>query len=401
MTVNIHDPRGPKTTPEFSLFNLGFRPFFLLAGVFAVVTMALWTLIYHGVFSYDTGALTAFQWHAHEMIFGYTMAVIAGFLLTAVKNWTGQQTSTGAKLGIMVLFWLCGRIAFAIGGSGVMIGALFNLCFMGAFVLSIAEKVVRVRQWRQAGILAVVSLLTLGEVLFIFGLVQRDQWLVSAALYSAFYLVLMLILIMSRRVVPFFIERGVGYPVTLRQSRLLDAAIPGGFLAYAISMIFSFDYRIGAALALLLFVCLSLRLFHWYTAGIWKKPLLWSLYLSLLCIDLGFLMAALGPWLRISSYLVLHGFAVGGIGVVTLSMMSRVALGHTGRDVHNAPRLVAVSLALLMLVVIVRVLLPLLFPASYSLWIGLAQLLWIAAFTLFVTVYAPMLFSPRLDGNGG
>lgn len=402
MSVNIHDPlEQQKPQTHIALLNLGFRPFFLLAGIFSVVTMVLWTLIYHGALNLDPGAITPFQWHAHEMLFGYGMAVIAGFLLTAVKNWTGQQTPVGSKLGLMVLFWLCGRVAFAVGGQGIMIGALFNLCFMGAFALSIAEKIFRVRQWRQVGILAVISLLAGGETLFLVGLMQRDQWLVSTALYGAFYLILLLILLMARRVVPFFIERGVGYPVVLRQSRILDIAVILGVVAYAVGNTLSLDHRMVSGAALLLFISQTIRLVNWHTAGIWKKPLLWSLYVSLVFIDMGFLLAALGPWLHVSSYLILHTFAVGGIGIVTLSMMSRVALGHTGRDVHRAPGPVTLSLILLVLAVIARVVLPLFLPAGYGLWIALSQVLWITAFILFLLIYTPILLAPRVDNKEG
>jgi len=401
MTINIHDPKQPETPPELSLFNLGFRPFFLMAGIFAVLSMVLWMLIYQGVIDYSAGQITLFQWHAHEMIFGYAMAVIAGFLLTAVQNWTGQKMPAGRKLALMVLFWVGARVAFVVGGSALQVGALFNLCFMVLLAISISDKIVRVRQWRQAGIVAVIALLAVGELTFIIGLVERDQLLISRAIYGAFYLIMVLILLMARRVVPFFIERGVGYPVTFRQSKLLDIAVVGGFLCYAIVTVLNVDYRISAALALLLFVCQSARLFNWYTAGIWKKPLLWSLYLSLVFIDLGFLLAALAPWLKISSYLIVHAFAVGGIGFITLSMMSRVALGHTGRDIHSAPGLVTLSVVLLALCVLSRVALPMIFPSSYVLWIGVSQLLWIVAFVIFSWIYGPMFFKPRVDGRAG
>lgn len=404
MSVNVHDPKATHQKPpqpEFSLFNLGFRPFFLLAAIFAVLNMGLWGLIYPGIIAFDHGQLTPFQWHGHEMIFGYATAVIAGFLLTSVKTWTGQQTAAGKQLGLIVVFWLIARLLFAIGGDALLVGALFNVAFLLTFVVNIGEKIVRVRQWRQAGIMAVVSLLALGELGFVIGLVQQNQWLVSKSLYAAFYLVIMLILIMGRRVVPFFMERGVGYPLTLRQSGFLDRAVIGGFIAYAICSLANADFQLIAALAAWVFVCQTLRLINWYTGGMWKKPLLWSLYISLLAIDIGFLMAALTPWMPISSYLILHAFAVGGIAFITLSMMSRVALGHTGRSIHEVPVLVRVSLVLMTIAIVARVILPLFWPANYDLWIGIAQVAWIAAFALFIVVYVPILTKPRIDSQPG
>jgi len=404
MTVNVHDPETSQQKPMepgFSLFNLGFRPFFLLAGIFAVLSMGLWALIYPGILAFDHGQLTPFQWHGHEMIFGYTTAVIAGFLLTSVKTWTGQQTAAGKQLGLIVVFWLVARLCFAIGGDALLIGALFNMAFLLTFVVNIGEKIVRVRQWRQAGIMVVVSLLTLGELGFVIGLIQQNQLLLSKALYAAFYLVIMLILIMGRRVVPFFIERGVGYPLTLKQSGFLDRTVIGGFVAYAVCSLANVNFQLIAALAAWVFVCQTLRLINWYSGGMWKKPLLWSLYIALLVIDLGFLMAALAPWVSISSYLILHAFAVGGIGFITLSMMSRVALGHTGRSVHEAPALVRVSLLLMVIAIVARVILPLFWPENYGLWVGVAQAAWIGAFALFIVVYAPILTKPRVDSQPG
>lgn len=401
MPVTIHDPKNPQSQPPLALFNLGFRPFFLFASLFAVVTMALWGLVYGGVIAFDSGQLTLFQWHAHEMLFGYATAVIAGFLLTSVRNWTGRPTPVGNKLALMVVFWLAARLAFAFGGQTLVMAALFNLFFMVALVVSIGEKIVRVRQWRQLGIVAVVTLLALGELAVVIGMIQKNQWLVSKAIYAAFYLVILLILIMGRRVVPFFIERGVGYTISLRQSKVLDTGIVAGFLAYALAILLGTDFRIQAGLAALLFVAQSVRLIFWYTHGIWRKPLLWSLYLGLVFIDLGFLLAALGAWLQISGYLSLHALAVGGIGIVTLSMMARVSLGHTGRDVHQAPHAVTLALVLLILAVLLRVFLPLLAPGNYALWIGLAQVAWILSFSLFTANYAPILFRPRADGQAG
>jgi len=405
MSVQIHDPKGNpemEKLPGFSsLFNLGFRPFFLLAGVFAVATMLAWLLIYSGLIDFNAGPITSFQWHGHEMIFGYGAAVIAGFLLTSVKNWTGQQTPIGNKLGLMVTAWGAARLAFIAGGDLIVVGALFNLCFMGAFTYSIGTRILHSRQWKQAGILVVVSLLALGELAFVYGLLERDQRLTSRAIYGGFYLIVLLILIMGRRVLPFFTERGVGYSVSLRQSYLLDITVIAGFVSYSLVQLLGLPFHLGAGLAALVFVAHSVRLVFWHTPGIWRKPLLWSLYLAMAFLSLGFLLAALSPLFSISSYLVLHAFAVGGIGLVTLSMMSRVALGHTGRDIHCAPLQVKLALILLVLAVISRVLMPLFWLEHYEWLIAASQVFWIAAFSLFVVQYSPMLFKPRVDGRPG
>ncbi len=398
MNDSLHKPNDNQ---NFALLNLGFRPFFILAGVFGVLGMAYWGLVVHGVMGVDPGPLTLYQWHAHEMIFGYALAVIGGFLLTSVKTWTGLQTPSGAGLLVLAVLWLAARLAFALGGAGILVGALLNLAFVGAFAAIIGDRVLRVKQWRQLGILGVVGLLALGEFVLIFGIIQRDQWLIGKVLYLALYLVLLMILIMARRVVPAFTERGVGYPCTLGQSKILDALALWGFVLYALTSVFLTSPVTTALIAGATFIAHSLRLWNWYTPGIWKRPLLWSLHLSLAAIAASLLLAALAPWLKISSYLVLHGFAVGGLGLITLSMMSRVALGHTGRDIHNPPGLVSLALVLMVAAALIRVLFPLLLPGSISLWLALSQLAWIAAFAIFLGIYTGILVKPRVDGAPG
>ncbi|MAT52065.1 MAG: hypothetical protein CMK32_12875 [Porticoccaceae bacterium] len=399
MTVEQHDPDN--SAPEIAILALGFRPFFLLAGVWAMLAMALWGLVYFGHVAFNPGIFTLFQWHGHEMLFGYAAAVIAGFLLTSVKNWTGLQTPDGWHLAVLALLWLAARVFLALGGALVITGVLFNIAFLLTFTLGIGQRIFAVRQWRQSGILAVVGALSLAEIGVLIGLVEGKGELVSAMIYGAFYLVLVLILVMGRRVVPSFTERGVGYSVTLRQSPQMDRIVLAAVVGYGVNQVLLGPPLLSAVLAAAAFVCHTGRLMNWYTRGIWSRPLLWSLYLALVFVDLGFLLAALSPWLAISPYLVVHAFAAGGIGLVTLSMMCRVALGHTGRDVHNPPRVVAVALCFMVLAAVLRVLLPLAMPASTPQWVALAQIAWIVAFVLFVLAYAPVLFRRRVDGKPG
>jgi uncharacterized protein involved in response to NO len=401
VSVSIHDPGKPGLKHRTALFNLGFRPFFLVAGLYGVTTMTLWALFYGGVVDPKTGALTAFQWHGHEMLLGYGSAVIAGFLLTSVRNWTGLQTPFGNKLMLMVGAWVISRTLFVVGGQLIVAGVLFNLVFLVAFALSIAQRIVSSKQWRHIGIVMVVTGLAAVEVGMLIGTLQRDQWLISKLIYGVFYLEILLILMMARRLLPFFIERGVGYRVELKQSGFLDAMVLVGFICYGLLAVFNGLDILRSVIAAALFVCHTIRLQHWHTPGIWRKPLLWSLYFAMMAIDIGFLMAAIAPFIQMSSYLVLHVFAVGGFGLVTLSMMSRVALGHTGRDIHHPPAMVVISFVLIIAALVFRVALPLLLPQYYSLGILLAQLCWIGAFCLFVILYAPMLVAPRVDGTEG
>jgi uncharacterized protein involved in response to NO len=386
---------------DFALFNLGFRPFFFFAGFFAVITMLLWTSIYHGYLSLPLQSISPSQWHAHEMIFGYTVAVIAGFLLTSVKNWTSIQTPLGSKLGFMVAMWVGARLAFFFGEGLLITGAALNSLFMAVLLYVIASRIFKVQQWRQLPIIVVLTLFSVGEWLFLIGLVQGNYWLTYQSLYLGFYLVIMLIMVMGRRVIPFFIERGVGYAITLRQSSFLDAVVIaalGVFILNALVLHLPWGLPICATAIVIAQVW---RLIHWHTPGIWKKPLLWSLYLSMVGMTLGFVLAAIIPFIAINPMVMIHAWAVGGIGMVTLSMMARVSLGHTGREIYLHSPWVTYSLLALLMAFIFRVIFPALLPLYYSFWVGVAQFFWIAAFAIFAFLYAPILFRPRVDGRMG
>lgn len=156
-----------------------------------------------------------------------------------------------------------------------------------------------------------------------------------------------------------------------------------------------------ALTALGLLVANSARLAGWHTKGIWKKPLLWSLFISFIWINLGFFLLALNVFLNLPNVVVIHAFSVGGIGVVTLSMMARVTLGHTGRNVQNPPKMAAISLAVLITGAIVRMIAPLIAESHYVIWVAISQELWILAFSIFIATYFPMLVKPRIDGQFG
>ena len=373
------------------LWSLGFRPFFLAAGAYAVVAMSVWFAVYS--FGLDTvfSRLPAPLWHAHEMVFGYTLAVIAGFLLTAVSNWTGLQTLQGVPLLVLLLLWLTARAAFYVPALGLVWSAVFDTLFVLYLAVAVTLPVLRKRQWQQMGIVTKLALIGAGNLVFYLGALGYLDQGVRWGLYTGFYLVIGLILTMSRRVVPFFIERGLDTPVQLRNSRRVDTTALVVFVAFFAVEVFTGYGTLAAALAGLLFLIHAWRLAGWHTPGIWRKPLLWSLYLAYLSITCGFLLLALSPWHQSLHFPALHAFAVGGIGTITLSMMARVALGHTGRSVHEPPRLMPLLLLLILASAVVRVVLPPLLPADYGLWIAVSQLLWIAAFAGFVVLYAPVL----------
>ena len=245
-------------------------------------------------------------------------------------------------------------------------------------------------------------MLLLGSnLLFYLGLFGLLENAVRAGLYSGLYLITGLILILGGRVIPFFIERGIGRSVTLNKRPKLDIA---ALLVYALFWLAaSIDPQSlpAALLAAALLLLHGLRLAGWWVSGIERKPMLWVLWLGYAMIVAGFGLHAASYAFGLSPFLAVHAFGYGGIGLVTLGMMSRVSLGHTGRSVYQPPRGLALIFAALLLGALIRVGGPLLAAASHQLWISLSALLWIAAFGWFCWVYLPMFLRPRVDGKPG
>jgi len=389
-------PGSTKPVPKFALFDLGFRPFFLGAGVFAVLSMAVWMAVYVFGWPLGTPVLSAVHWHAHEMIYGYGMAVIAGFLLTAVQNWTGLPTPHQGPLFALFSLWLVPRVLLLVE---VPVGwaALFDLAFNLALVLAVGFPIIKAKRWKQLGVLAKVVLLGAGNALFYLGALGALAHGVGWGVYAGFYLIIALILTMGKRLVPFFIERGVGYSVQLGVVKAADVVGLGLFLPFFVFEVFLGNRTVAAFFAVLLFALHAWQWAGWHTQGIWKKPLLWGLYSAYGWVVVGFLLYALAGLGLISSLLAVHAFAVGGIGLMTLSMMARVTSGHGGRPVSCRSFIVFLSLLLVGSGAVVRVFLPLILPQFYLFWMLLAQTLWIVAFSLFLYVHWSTLFWKQIS----
>lgn len=385
-----------------ALFNLGFRPFFIGAALYAVLGMLAWMAIFVFGASLPLGGLPAVSWHAHEMIYGYGMAVIAGFLLTAVRNWTGVPTIAGLPLALLCALWALARLLpFVNAERGLYALAALDLGFMLFLLVAVLAPIVRARQWRQLGVASKLVLLAAGNAFFYSGLFGWSDQGIRIGIYGGFYLIIALILTMSRRLIPFFTERGVGYSVQLKNRRWVDISSLALFVLFLILDVFAGARQAAAATALALCALHALRLYGWFTRGILRYPLLWGLHAAYAFMVAGFALYAAGVRFEVSPFLSVHAFAVGGIGLVTLAMMARVALGHTGRNVHQPPRTVKYALLALILAVVLRVFFPLLDMAHYRPWIALSQLFWILAFSAFLWTYLPFLVKSRVDGQPG
>lgn len=384
------------------ILRLGFRPFFLSAGIFSIIAMAVWMASYVFSVEFTFAGLSPNLWHAHEMMFGYVMAVVAGFLLTAIKNWTGLEVLRGKSLGFLFLIWLLARL---LPLSGLMIPieviAFIDVAFLFLLAVVCLRPVLKVKQYKQVGIVSKIFLLMLCNITFYLGvtgvLAEGVQW----GLYSAMYMIVALIFVMLRRVMPMFIQNGIDGDVELKNHAWVDHSSLVLLVCLWISDVFTSYDSLTAIFAVLLTLLHSFRLSGWYTNKIWSKSLVWILVAAYSFFILGFALKALSITSGISPLLSVHAFTAGGIGLLTIGMMSRVSLGHTGRSVFQPPTIVFWSFAVLLLGVIVRVVFPIFNMDLYIYWVGISQVLWILAFVIFVVVYAPMLLTARVDGRDG
>ena len=400
--LTISPPGRKVPANQFALFNLGFRPFFLLAACFAALSIGLWVWKYATLSALALSTVSASQWHAHEMLYGFALAVIAGFLLTAVKNWTGLQTLHGRPLMGLVICWALARTLMLIAPSQVAFAALFDGLFNLWLLIAVARPIIQVKQWRQLGVLSKVLLLTAGNLAFY---AQALGWTTSgahAAVWMGLLLNVSLIMVISRRILPMFIERGVKEEVTLKNAIWIDRLLMACLAALLINILTANAEILNIVLGLTIATSAGFRLWRWHTPGIWQVPLLWSFYCGLWLINLGFLLYALSFIVpSISVILAIHCWAIGGIGLITLAMMTRVSLGHTGRNIHTPPPSVIWIFGLVIFSALSRVLLPIALPEFYRLSVMLAASGWIAAFGLFTLVYWPILSKPRIDGTPG
>ena len=414
----IKIPSKPPSSPH-AILNLSFRIFFSAGALFAIITMALWALVFTGHTAIDTQTLSPNYWHGHEMIYGYALAIVAGFLLTAVKAWTGMMMPYGYKLLGIFMCWLLARLGWLAFGLGIdiviepsawlYIAAVFDLLFIGSMTLVIFRAVLQVKQYKQMGILAKITLLTLGNGLCYWGIISANMNLTKIGIYLGFYLIIGLVLTIGRRVVPFFIERGLSIPnaagmvetVTVRNSKAQDIASLLFFFAFFITDLFYPNKYMLTISALGVAVVNIVRLMGWYHRGIWQKPLLWSLFLAFFGMCVSFILYALQPWFGYSHSIAVHGLAISGIGMMTIAMMARVSFGHTGRSIHKPSKTVTIMFVLMVVVFISRVLLPIIDNSHYLIWIMIAQGAWITCFILFCSSYLRILASPRPDGLFG
>lgn len=378
-------------------FALGFRPFFLAAGMYAVLLMGLWLLMLRGTIM-PTG-VSPFVWHGHEMLFGFAVAVIAGFLLTAAQNWTGIRTPSGATLAALFLLWLAGRIGFLIPGLPALPVAAVDLAFLPVLGLTLAWPIIRAKQLHNYPFPVMLLALAAANALVhgpTFGWTSDTE---SLGLRLAAYVVVTMIVMMGGRVIPSFTDNKLN--TRARRWKTIETLVPAVTLGALIASLVAPTSIVTMLLAAIAAVVHAIRLAGWYTPKYWSVPLLWVLHFGYAWITLGFALLALSAaGVGAAANSALHAFTAGGIGMLTLGMMARVSLGHTGRMLEPA-RLITLAFVAVSLAAFVRVFLPLVFPDALALGYAVSGVLWMLAFGTFATIYLPILMRPRVDGRKG
>lgn len=384
------------------LLRLGFRPFFLLAGVCAAILILVWLYILNG--SIQNAAYTGVNWHAHEMLFGYTVAVISGFLLTAERNWTGVQTLHGKWLGALVLLWLAGRIVPWLTLPPLLI-AVIDLSFLPTLGLVLLRPLLQTGKYQHLVFVIIVAVLFVANLLFHLNYLHPTVWeTAKVGIRLAWMTFVFMIAVMGGRVIPFFIERGTGTLKKVYQSRALDIAGLISLLVWSLAALLIPRHMYVAYLAILAGALQLLRLSGWYLVGLWRVPMLWILYLGYAWLPIGLFLYAYAVYSGGVLSPAIHAFTAGAIGMLTIGMMARVSLGHTGREIGAGPLLIA-AFVLVSLGALMRVLGPLIlvrvFLVPYHVAIASAGLLWAGGFLLFFIAYVPVLTKARVDGRAG
>lgn len=395
--TQLHDHSRDTRQPAYAPFALGFRPFFLAAGLAGLTLMTLWLGIWTGVLA-PAPYFDVINWHAHEMLFGYTAAVIAGFLLTAVRNWSGVDTLNGAPLAALTGVWLLGRILFFVPALPAWTIAAVDLVFLPALALSLAGPIFASPNKANRVLLVLLGVMFTANALMHLQALGLTAATARPGMLLMLDTVLLLILMITGRVLPFFTEAVLACS-ECRRSRLIELATFVTLLGMLAADVGGWT-RAAGVMALAAALVQLVRVAGWIKPGIGSLPILLVLYVAYGWVVGGLLLKGLADLGLLAPNLALHALTIGVIGGFTLGMMARVALGHTGRMMQSA-RLTNLGFVLLNLGALVRIFPPLLLPEHYTLWVVLSGLLWIGAFAAFVWVYAPVLVRARVDGKPG
>lgn len=404
MSTNVFGEHPAKAPPV--LFAYGFRPFFLLAGLSAAALVPVWGGVATGMFGLG-GSVPPSGWHAHEMLFGFAVAAIAGFLLTAIPSWTGSAAVKGRPLMVLVALYLAGRVASlpVLADSGLAaLAALADLAFLPAVGALVAGPLIKAGKLRNTAFLLLLALLTAANALFRLEWMGVTQGTAALGIALAIGIVLQMVAVVAGRIVPSFTQNA------LRQTEPTLVITPLPHLERAVlvltALLIPADLLVPGSvatglLALAAAVAHGVRLSRWKGLLTLSQPVLWILHAGYAWIVVALTLKGLefaaglplgGAWL--------HALTAGGFTTMILAVMTRAALGHTGRAIAVA-RLTVAAYVLVQFAAVARTLLPMLPNGAWMPTVHAAAALWTVGVLLYVWVYGPILTGPRADGRPG
>lgn len=382
-----------------TLLALGFRPFYTLAALFAVVAVGLWLMSYTGAAQFG-GYLQGVFWHSHEMLFGFIAAVMTGFLFTAVRNWTGLPTPAGGALGIIVLVWLAGRVVPMTGAEDV--GVILDVLFLPLVTIGIAIPIFRSANKRNYKIVVIVAAMAVLHFAFHLALGgELPAWLSRSSLLAVIDVTAILFAIVGGRVIPAFTRNAVpgSDPV---HKQWVEVSAFGLLLLLAVATLAGGAVVLSSwVLVLLAFLAAAahaVRLAYWQPGLTLNNPLLWMMPVAYSWLPVALLLRGLSGLAIVPPSAWIHALTAGALTSLMVAMMMRSTLGHTARKLEASRADVFVFL-MLQAAAIVRVLAGIV--ADHRTMTILAGVIWMMAFAVFLVRYLPMLVSSRVDGKPG
>ncbi|MEF8723961.1 MAG: NnrS family protein [Candidatus Accumulibacter delftensis] len=393
----IDERQAPSGVPaaKFALWALGFRPFYLLASIFAALSIPLWIAQYAG---YLPAALAhSPAWHGHEMLFGYTLAVIVGFLFTASRNWTGQPTPSGAALLAFALLWVAGRVLMLTPYA--MAAAIANAALPVAAAIALAIPLWKSRNQRNYFFVPLLMLLGAAVLAMHLSWLGVLAWPERASLLVGLDMVLFIIAVMGGRVIPMFTNNGIPGTLATRHP-LIEKLALGSVLLLLVADVLPAPAALITIIALTAALAHAARLYLWQPWRTLRTPLVWVLHAAYAWIVVYLVLRASAALGLVAEALALHALTIGAIGGMTLGMMTRTARGHTGRPLV-ADRYEIAAFVLVLCAALIRVFGGMIFPDAYLGTLIGSGICWSLAFTLYAIRYWPVLSRARLDGKPG
>lgn len=400
-------------TPTAPIWGQAFRPMFLLGALFSALAVAVWGVGIAAMVNGSSvaglpqyGTVAGNFWHAHEMLFGFAAAIVAGFLLTAVQNWSGQRAINGKALLVLTLVWLAGRVLMLLGSmTPWWLTALVDMAFLPMVAWYFFKPLHAVKQSRNYFFSVAMLVMTLMNAVMHWGNHTGDLSVVYLGGHAMSLMIVFFVTVIGGRVMPMFTANGSGTP-RVPNIEWLDKAVAASTLLFVVLFITSIDAWLPgwlmAVLCVLAGALQAVRIFRLRLSVTWKFPLLWSLHLAYWFIAIGFFLLAVhyldGGMVSFST--ALHALTVGAIGGMILSMISRVSMGHSGRPLQPH-KVISLGFVLVLLAALIRSVGTAVFPALTLHLYCLSALLWTLAFLVFVFLYFKILTTPRPDGRPG